>query len=262
MDEMILLHRIEATFMMQGYYPYVEGLVWPINVPGVTARSSPTQNTLLNLVGLATFTKANVDKGIAQVLARYRQEGRFFCWLVGPTSQPSNLGERLTAAGLNYQGSIKGLVLRNIDQAIKSNQEVSVKEVPFVAWNAHLSMIAEAFGLDRDAMSIINRCYEVIEQPVAFYLAYVPDQEEPVATAVSVFDDHGIVVLLGAATLEAYRGRGIYTTMVAKRLEDARARGATTAIVQSDPETSAPILHTLGFEQVCSLDKYVPGDRS
>jgi GNAT superfamily N-acetyltransferase len=232
-----------------------------MDVPEVTAQISPLQSTWLNQVGLATFTEANVDEGIEQVIARYPQAGKFFRWFVGPTSQPKNLGERLAAAGLTYRGSIKGMVLRNIDLAIKSNPDVSVKQVSFADWNAHLSMMAHAYGMDREVMRIFNRCYEVVEKPVDFYLAYVPDQEEPVATAVSVFDDHGMVVLLGAATLEAYRGRGIYTTMVAKRLEDARARRATTAIIQSDPKTSTPILHTLGFEQVCTLDSYVPSEK-
>ena len=261
MDEMTLLRRIEATFMLVGYHPYIEGLVWPVDVPGVTAQVSPLQSTWLNQVGLATLTEANVDEGIEQVIASYQQAGKFFRWFVGPTSQPNNLGDRLAAAGLAYRGSIKGMVLRNIDQAIKSNPAIRVEQVGFADWNAHLSMIARAYGMDREVISIFNRCYEVVDRPVAFYLAYVPDREEPVATAVSVFDDHGMVVLLGAATLEAYRGRGIYTTMVAKRLEDARARGVTSAIIQSDPKTSAPILHTLGFEQVCSLDSYAPSEK-
>ncbi|QBD75809.1 hypothetical protein EPA93_07225 [Ktedonosporobacter rubrisoli] len=261
MDETAIVSRIEATFMLLGYHTYVDGLVWPMDVPGVTARVSSLQSTFLNRVGLATFTEANVDEGIAQVLARYRQAGKFFGWYVGPTSQPHNLGERLVAAGLTYRGSVKGLVLRNFDQAIKSDPTIRVEQVSFAAWNAQRSMIARAFGLDRELMSILNLCYGTINKPIAFYLAYVPDLEEPVATAVSVFDGYGIVALLGAATLEAYRSRGIYTAMVAKRLEDAHVMGATTAIVQSDPETSAPILHKLGFEQVCSLDSYAPSEK-
>ncbi len=256
MDEMTLLRRIEATFMLVGYRPTVEGLIRSVDVPGVTAQISPLQSRQLNEVGLADFTETNVDAGIEQVIARYRQEGKTFQWFVGPTSQPKDLGDRLAAAGLTHRISIKGMVLRDLDQAIKNNPTVRVKQVSFADWNAHISMIARAFGNPIEEQRIFNRCYEVVDRPVDFYLAYVPDQEEPVATAVSVFDEHDLVVLLGAATLEAYRGRGIYTTMVAKRLQDARARGATTAIIQSNPKTSAPILHKLGFEQICSLELY------
>jgi GNAT superfamily N-acetyltransferase len=256
-NKLSILRRIEATFMLVGYHPYIEDVVWPVDVPGVTAQSSPLQTTWLNQVGLATFNEETVDDGIAQVIAQYRQAGKRFRWFVGPTSQPTNLGERLTAAGLTYRGSIKGMVLHDIDQPIKRNPAIRVEQASFAEWNTHVSMIAQAFGMSRDVISIFNRCYTVIDKPVDFYLAYVPEQEEPVATAISVFDDQDLVVLLGAATLEAYRGRGIYTTMIAKRLEDARAKGATTAIIQCDPHTSAPICATLGFEQVCLLDSYV-----
>jgi ribosomal protein S18 acetylase RimI-like enzyme len=256
MDDMTVLRKIEETFMCIGYRSSIPGLLWPVQVPGVTARVSPLQSGLLNLVGLATFTEDTVDKGIQQVLAGYQQEEKIFTWSVGPTSQPASLGEHLVAAGLTRRASIKGMVLRDIHHTIKSNPEVQVKQVPITDWDKHGSMLASAYGIPLEVVNILNRCYETLGNRAMFYLAYVPGEEEPVAFSASAFEDNGIVALLGAATLEAYRGRGIYTSMVAKRLDDALARGATTAIIQSDPDTSAPICARLGFEHICSLDLY------
>jgi hypothetical protein len=256
MDEKALQRKIEETFMFVGYHLFIEGQVWPVKVSGVTAQVSSIQSRLINLVGLSTFIEANVDEGIQQVLAAYRREEKIFNWFVGPTSQPANLGEHLTAAGLTHRASIKGMVLRDIHHTIKSNPDVDVKQVSAAELNRHFDMQTRAFGIPVAVTNIFNRYYEILGEKARLYLAYVPDQEEPVAFSASVLEDDGIVVLLGAATLEAYRGRGIYTSMVAKRLDDALARGATTAIIQSDPQTSAPICAKLGFEHVCSLDLY------
>jgi hypothetical protein len=254
MDEMALLRKIEETFMFVGYRLSIEGLVWPLQVPGVTAQVSSTQSRLINLVGLSTFTEDNADEGIQRVIASYRQEGKSFNWFVGPTSQPANLRDHLISAGLTYRGSVKGMVLRDIHHTIKSNPGVEIRESSIADWDRHVAIIASAYGISVEVTNILNRLYEALGNKAKLYLAYVPDREEPVAFAGSVFEDNGIVVLLGAGTLEAYRGRGIYTSMVAKRLDDALAQGATTAIIQSDPKTSAPICANLGFEHICSID--------
>jgi hypothetical protein len=256
MDEMTLLRTIEETFMFVGYRLPIEGLVWTLPVPGVTAQVTSTQGRLLNRTGLSTFTEANVDEGIQRVIAGYRQEGKSFGWFVGPMSQPANLGDHLISAGLAYRGSIKGMVLRDIHHAIKSNPDIQIRQASTADLDKHAAILADAFGVTLEVIHIFNRMYEALGNRADLYLAYVSDREEPVAYAASVFEDNGIVVLLGAATLEAYRGMGVYTSMVAKRLDDALAKGATTAIIQSDPETSAPICAKLGFEHICSLDLY------
>lgn len=257
MDEMTLLRKIEETFMFVGYRLSIEGLVWPLQVSGATAQVSSLQSGLINRVGLARFTEDNVDEGIQRVLASYQREEKTFNWFVGPTSQPDTLREHLIAAGLTYRVSIKGMVLRDIHHTIKSNPDVEVREATAADLDRHVAMMASAFGTTVDVANILNCLYEALGNKAKLYLAYVAGSNEPVAFSASVFENDGIVVLLGAATLEAYRGRGIYTSMVAKRLDDALARGATTAIIQSDPKTSAPICAKLGFEHICSLDIYM-----
>jgi len=254
MDEMALLRKIEETFMFVGYRLSIEGLVWPLQVPGVTAQVSSTQSRLINQIGLATFTEDNVDEGIQRVIASCRQEGKSFNWFVGPTSQPTNLRDHLISARLTYRGSVKGMVLRDIHHTIKSNPDVEVRESSIADYDRYVAIIASAFGLTVEVANILNRIYEALGSKAKLYLAYIPGREEPVAFSASVCEDDGVVVLLGAGTLEAYRGRGIYTSMVAKRLDDALAQGAATAIIQSDPTTSAPICAKLGFEHICSID--------
>jgi N-acetylglutamate synthase-like GNAT family acetyltransferase len=73
------------------------------------------------------------------------------------------------------------------------------------------------------------------------------------------FPKSTVAVMQGAATLNAYRGKGVYTALMAKRLADARDMGLEAAILQADRTTSAPICANLGFEEVCNIDLYAWG---
>jgi len=240
---------------------YPEKLIWPVTLPGVTARSSNIQSPIQNLVGLSTLTEENVDEGIQHVINHYRAEKKIFGWLVGPTSQPANLRDRLVAAGFTEmkEEGMWGMVLKNTNTPILTNPDIRVKRVSIADWNMNIAMLVEAygFGMSEEVANSLNRVYESMGELCQVYFAYVPEREEPVAFAASIFDrGRSVLTLGGAATLKAYRGRGIYATMVAKRLEDARAMGITCAIIQAIKTTSAPICAKLGFEIVCPIDHY------
>jgi N-acetylglutamate synthase-like GNAT family acetyltransferase len=89
------------------------------------------------------------------------------------------------------------------------------------------------------------------------YLACIEGESQPVAVATMYYiPDQSIVTLQGAATLEAFRGKGIYSALLARRLDDARGDGMETAVSHANPNTSAPILARLGFEKVLDLVLY------
>jgi predicted N-acetyltransferase YhbS len=261
MDKQTLSKMIDETCAMVGKDIQAEGAIWPLSIPGVKARVSTIQDPVLNLVGMATFSETNVDEGIQNVIEQYRQEQKIFGWVVGPTSQPANLGERLLAAGLVKveEEAQWGMVLHDLDHAIAVNADIRVEQVTFADWDAHVAMIAQAFGfgMTEDASRLVVRLYESLGEKAKVYLAYVPDREEPVAFSAFVYDEESHAVTLGpAATLEAYRSKGIYTSMVAKRLDDAREMGATCAVIQAVKKTSAPLCQRMGFEVVSSIDLY------
>ena len=50
--------------------------MWPLDLPGAGARSTPLQSPCLTLVGLAQLTPEDTDAGIARVVDPYEQAGR------------------------------------------------------------------------------------------------------------------------------------------------------------------------------------------
>src|SRR6266700_3222815 len=260
MDEKDLLRKLDETCFDVGMDLYPEGWIWPLPVSGVKARVSNIQNVLSNVVGMATLTEVNVDESIQCVIECYQQEHKSFCWLVGPTSQPADLGSRLGAAGLRKEITAVGMVLRNLHRAIPVNPAVRVEQVSMAELDAQRSLFTEAFGhcASEEAITLQLRFAESYGERAKCYLAYLEDHDEPVASSLALLDtERQSVLLRGGAVLEAYRGKGIYTAMVANRLNDARAIGAASAIIQADKQTSAPICAKLGFEAVCSIDVYI-----
>jgi hypothetical protein len=262
MDERTLLKKIDELCLCVGLDISVPGVLRPLPLAGVKARLSTLQSPLTNLVGMAVLDEEHADENIEQILAYYRQEEKIFGWLVGPTSQPTDLGNRLVTAGLTRveEEACWGMVLRDLHHTITVNSGIRVEQVTLADWDAHLPLMVRAYGAlaTLETFHVINRFYEFLGEHIVPYFAYAPQQEEPVAFSVSHFDhDERLVCLSGAATLMEYRGRGVYSAMVAKRLDDARARGITSAIIQANQETSAPICLKLGFEIVCPIDFYV-----
>jgi GNAT superfamily N-acetyltransferase len=67
----------------------------------------------------------------------------------------------------------------------------------------------------------------------------------------------GVLLLVGAATLPHARNRGVYRALVRHRLAQARAEHACAAIIQANPESSAPICARMGFVELCRLRYWV-----
>jgi hypothetical protein len=262
MDNMTLLRTLDEICYGVGNDTYIEGITWPLPLPGVRARASKFPIMRMNVVGLAAFTAANVDEGIQHVIKRYQQEEKPFSWVVGPTSQPAHLGERLIAAGLTRADdkSMWGMVLRDLNVPIPVNPAIRVQQVTIEEYETHIPMMVQAFGsgTTEEVFRMAISGHKTRGDRCKCYLAYVPDNEEAVAFSMSIsMNDRRIVSLGGAATLPAHRGKGIYSSMVAKRLEDARAMGATHAIINAMKTTSAPICAKIGFEIACGIDIYL-----
>jgi GNAT superfamily N-acetyltransferase len=121
-------------------------------------------------------------------------------------------------------------------------------------------MMVRSYGLPQEAVQLIGPYTRAMSEHLDFwlYFAYLPDDDEPVAFALTFFiPGTKIVVLQGAGTLQEHRGQGIYSTLVAHRLADARERGIEAAVIQAVRGTSAPIAAKIGFEELCTLGIYV-----
>ena len=107
----------------------------------------------------------------------------------------------------------------------------------------------DAFGGERVTDERIDDDLEELrtglpEGPVGRVVAYVDGR--PAGTAGWTLAGR-VCRLWGGATHSGLRGRGAYRAVLAERLRMARAAGATLGLSLGRVETSAPILHGLGF---------------
>lgn len=258
----VLVRRIEETCGALNLTLSGHGdVMWRAPLAGVTARCTVVQDPAINLVGLSTLTEATVDSGIAGVLDYYREQGKRFSWVVGPTSTPGNLGQRLLAHGFtrNDGEAMWGMVKHPLDPEIPMPAGTTVRRVTRAEALPHQAILAAAygFGLTDGAVDCMLLLLDALGDQAAIYLAWVDGTPDPVAWSFVFYHPDGdTLVLGGSATLPAHRHRGLYQALVAQRLRDARARGYTTAIVQAVRTTSAPICERLGFDVVCPIELY------
>ena len=251
-----LVAAIESTLH---FYPPVPGLSEDLGVPGMQGRITAASHPIANLVGMARLGQSNADTTIARVKGIFARRRLKFGWVTGPGSTPSDLGERLAAAGIHEEEpSLAGMALTDLDAPIDPNPYVVVREVDADEALAHTAMMARAYGLPLDVTEIFVRLLGT-KTPIRArsYFASIEDGE-PVAWSYLVYIPESPIVLLGgAATLPEARGQGAYTALVKRRLDDARADGREAAVIQADRNTSAPICAKLGFRELCSLEVYV-----
>ena len=263
MTEDLLVRRIEETCSGIGV-PLTghEDVLWHVPLHGVTARCSTLNDSGLNMVGLAKLSAESADSGIAAVVDYYQSQEKLVSWIVGPSSTPQDLGERLLAHGfvLDREECMWGMALQPLELAAPAPPGITVRRVSADEAAAHQSMMARAYGYGTTAegLGAMMRLGAALGPQAAIYLAWAEGLPSPAGWSFAFFHADGeTLVLDGSATLPTHRHRGVYTAMVAERLRGGRTRGYTTAVVQAVRGTSAPICAQLGFRIVCALDMYL-----
>ena len=204
--------------------------------------------------GLTVVQRVRADDAtVADVRAILAERGRTRAiWMVGPSSQPSDLVERLVEQGLRPDTDpvLHILVLATEPQAVDG---VTVRRVAsFEDFERFFAIQAEAFGTERDVSDGGRAHLEQVwdaERDCPHLTTYLAELDgELVATARATFADAGVVLNSGA-TLPAARGRGTYRALVRARWDDAVERGTPFLTTLARP-TSDPILRRLGFDHL------------
>jgi hypothetical protein len=251
-----LMYAVETGMFL---LPEVPELLSHIRVDNVRGRNTVVSHPLLNLVGAATLTDADADAAIGRVRDTFARDDKAFGWLVGPSSTPTDLPERLIAAGMVKVADAIGMARTDLDHAIGATPGVRIEEVAAADMTTAVDLMARSYPLPHEAAEVMCKAALLLEHELAIrtYFAYVDDVDEPIGFGMMFsVPDRPIVLLSGAATLEDHRHHGVYTAMTARRLDDARAGGATAAVLQAMADTSAPICRKLGFTTLCELSLY------
>lgn len=203
------------------------------------------------------FAGPHVDEQLTEAIERLEGAGRRYAWVVGPSTEPSDLGDRLVARGFALTLTWDGLVLENLSIPIEINPEVVVEQ-PSEAVAVEVGELWEAgtdgyTGADFAAEGI-RRYLRAEPRETQILLGRLDNRV--VAYTATRFEPNGTAYLRQGVTHPAYRQRGLYVTLLAHRLRAARDAGCTRAVVQAITTTSSPILQKRGFRRVCGLNAY------
>lgn len=234
-------------------------------IPGVTASMGPTAAPIANRVGLTDVAPEAADALVADVIARYRREGRGLRWYVSGRSRPADLARRLEAHGLVHrrEDDLAGMARATAGARGEAEHDGearagAVRATDLAGLRASVGVIAEGFGVSLEVSTGFVDTAAAGGLPGTEFLHYLAFDGDVVVGYASATIDHDrrVALLGGSAVVPAHRGRGHYRALVHARLGDARRRGARAVVAQALRRTSAPILARLGFEEVSAVSPY------
>lgn len=242
------------------------GVADPVPVEGVHGYATPSAHPIANAVVADGLDERDLDAAIAAVIAFFAERGNAFLWLALEDEPPRGLAEQLEHHGLAPTVDLAGMVLRDATIPIPTPPEITVRTADFDDERV-ADMMRRVFGLPDSATEALAnlRARRVAGTHSATYVAHAPESDAPIGIADFVqAPGTSAVMLSGAATEEAFRGRGVYRALLKRRLDDARAVGADTAVIRAARDTSAPICARLGFEEFVAIRGWCwrPSDRN
>ena len=200
-----------------------------------------------NSVALARFTPATAHKRIGEILAVHLRKKVACNWIVGPVSQPPDLGRHLRAHGFNCMIHCAGMAcdLNNIPQAPRAPDGVTVELT-----DDPPSLQPLTTERRRRYQEGRNAIAHMTPRQVWNFTARAdgkPVGETMICAGAGVAGIHTVVVL------EKFRGRGIGTALVHAALTTAREQLGYRVAVLAATGMGLAIYARLGFREVCKL---------
>jgi GNAT superfamily N-acetyltransferase len=222
---------------------------------GYVVFHGPSPHHLFGLI-LRLRLGADIDMVVKEVRAWFAERGRReFTWLVGDSSTPSDLGDRLLGLGAKPDADepvYAGMVLTEPPPPVEGVDVRAVETfgeyaaVRELGWDL-LGMSEEQRAEPRARLNASWEDYQSMD--IVNFAAFVDGRV--VAAGGIQFTPYG-AYLAGGSTHPDYRGRGCYRALVRARWNAAVARGTPLLAVQAG-EMSKPILERLGFQQIATV---------
>jgi GNAT superfamily N-acetyltransferase len=218
-------------------------------------------NPMRNSICRNVSTDAEVDERIRETLRFYQSRNLRCSWVVGPNTRPSNLGERLVAAGFRFHSIGCGMTADLHELPFPSLPETAPQVVVESLDDHNLDEWIEVqtvvWGLSPE---LTFRMWEERRRRARFSVEGIQEyviRVDGVAAAVGaihLFDE--FAHLSTGAVLPAFRNRGIFHQMVRESLCLVRDLGHSLVTVHAIQSTSAPIFRKMGFRSDCEFTYY------
>lgn len=191
-------------------------------------------------------------------------------WLVRPTDEPNNLKELLKEKGFVKLHSIykMGLDLQTSEKVVSADSgdyEVVQGPKEMVYEDQIANLILDAFPSGYLDIEDVKRKFRIAFERLdkngdkrEDFIVYTKSEHKPVAGASLFFNNKisNAAYLNGALTAKEYRHKGIYTAILSKRIQRCQELGLRYITVDSDQDTSGPILKKFGFKVFDPIEVY------
>lgn len=208
---------------------------------------------------LGVLEGADVDELIARQVSVFAERGERFEWKLHAHDQPSDLAERLLAAGFVPEETETVVVapVAAVAGEPRLPDGVQLREVSDRADLDRIAAMEEAIWGDGRGWLAGSLEAEHTIDPNALTIVVAEAGADVVCAAwVRFARGTDFATLWGGGTLPAWRGRGIYRAIVAYRGNLAAQRGFQYLQVDASDD-SRPILERLGFVAITTTTPYI-----
>ncbi len=209
----------------------------------------------------ARLAPEDVNSTLDAALAYFGRKGTRWSWVVGPATEPADIGARLEARGFSGAHAGIGMAadLQAADEGVpppKRLEIVLVSDREMLA--TFVATYVAAFGMSSAVRAPMTRLEQSIPcgpaYPYRRFLGFLDG--EPVGTTATILGER-VAGVYHVGCVPAARRQGVGTAMVRRALAEARAEGYHVATLHAS-QAGARIYSTLGFRPCTTLREYIP----
>lgn len=216
----------------------------------------------LNAVFGARLAPQDVPIRVQQVQAHFAQRNlEYFAWVIGPSTQPTDLGEQLVeqygAYALDGWRSVAvagmALELAHLPESIPGPPDVTVEHITATGAVDEWASVTESHPVRRQLMHDLLIGDSLRQQPTLY--AYLARRQGTPLGAVLVFDCALATCLRALDVLPEARRQGLGAWLCWHALREARQRGHQLAVTDAT-EMGHGVYQRVGFQDCCTIFEY------
>lgn len=214
---------------------------------------------LANGIVNARFREDRLEDILSEHLQRLATRQVPMSWLIGPSTRPLDLGNRLQIHGWMSGGEAPGMAieLQTLDEAIPSPPSLTIERI-HDAETLRTWLRVMTIGSDipeeglKLLLDLVSRHGFTDDPSVYYYLGVLAGK--PVATSL-LYLGGGVAGIYNVATLPEVRHQGIGSALTLAPLLQARTWGYRFGTLQSSP-MGLNLYRRLGFREYCKFHAY------